>query len=59
MTFDIQNDGAGVRQVYDFWKENLKAGGFKFGARIINYPGGKPGDVGLFFSWPKSALDEA
>lgn len=50
---------AGVRQVYDFWKENLKAGGFKFGARIINYPGGKPGDVGLFFSWPKSALDEA
>jgi hypothetical protein len=50
---------AGVRQVYDFWNDNLKTGGFKFGARIINYPGGKPGDVGLFFSWPKSALDEA
>jgi hypothetical protein len=50
---------AGARQVYDFWKDNLKSGGFKFGARIINYPGGKPGDVGLFFSWPKSALDEA
>jgi hypothetical protein len=48
---------AGVRQVYDFWKEKLKPGGFGFSARIINYPGGKPGDVGLFFSWPKSALD--
>jgi hypothetical protein len=47
----------GVRQVYDYWKTNLKPGGFGFGARIINYPGGIPGDVGLFFSWPKNALD--
>ena len=48
---------SGVHQVYDFWKSNLKAGGFGFGARIINFPDGKPGDVGLFFSWPKSALE--
>ena len=48
---------AGVRLVYDYWKENLKPGGFGFAARIINYPGGKPGDVGLFFSWPKSSMD--
>ena len=48
---------AGVKQVYEYWKENLKPGGFKFSARIINYPGGKPGDVGLFFSWPKSELE--
>jgi hypothetical protein len=48
---------AGVRQVYGFWKTSLKPGGFAFEARIINYPGGKPGDVGLFFSWPKSAMD--
>jgi hypothetical protein len=47
----------GARLVYDFWKEHLKPGGFHFGARIINYPGGKPGDVGLFFSWPKTSLD--
>ena len=47
---------AGVRQVHDFWKTNLKPGGFGFAAQIINYPDGKPGDVGLFFSWPKSAL---
>jgi hypothetical protein len=47
----------GVRKIYDYWKENLKPGGFEFSARIINYPAGKPGDVGLFFSWPKSALE--
>lgn len=42
---------AGFRKVYDLWKQNLKPGGFHFGARIITFPGGKPGDVGLFFSW--------
>ena len=46
---------AGARVVHDYWKANLKPGGFKFSARIINYKEGKPGDVGLFFSWPKSA----
>ena len=46
---------AGVHQVFDYWKANLKPGGFKFQARIINYPGGMPRDVGLFFSWPKDS----
>jgi hypothetical protein len=46
---------SGVHQVFDYWKANLKPGGFKFEARIINYPGGMPGDVGLFFSWPKDS----
>jgi hypothetical protein len=48
---------AGARQVYDFWKQNLRPGGFGFGARVINYPGGMPGDVGLFFTWPKSTME--
>ena len=48
---------AGARQVYTYWKNNLEAGGFKFSARIVSYVDGKPGDVGLFFSWPKSAMD--
>jgi hypothetical protein len=47
----------GVHQVFDYWKANLKPGGFGFAARIINFPGGMPGDVGLFFSWPKSISD--
>jgi len=48
---------AGVREVYTYWKENLKPGGFQFHVRIISYPGGVPGDVGLFFTWPRSALE--
>jgi len=43
----------GARQIYDYWKQNLKLGGFHFSARILNFPNGMPGDVGLFFSWPK------
>jgi hypothetical protein len=45
----------GARQIYDYWRVHLKPGGFGFIARIIDYPGGMPGDVGLFFTWPKSA----
>lgn len=44
---------AGARQVYDYWNRHLRPGGFRFSARIINFPDGKPGDVGLFFSWSK------
>ncbi len=47
----------GARPVYEYWKQNLEPGGFKFSVRIINYVDGKPGDVGLFFSWPKSAME--
>lgn len=47
----------GARPLYDYWKSSLRPGGFSFSARIINYPGGMPGDVGLFISWPKSPLE--
>jgi hypothetical protein len=47
---------AGVRQVFDYWKTNLKPGGFAFSVRIIDFPDGKPGNVGLFFGWSKSGL---
>jgi hypothetical protein len=48
---------AGVREVHAYWKRELAPGGFTFTARIINFPGGMPGDVGLFFAWPKSLDD--
>jgi hypothetical protein len=48
---------AGARPIYDYWKSHLEPGGFSFSARIINYPSGKPGDVGLFFSWPNNAAE--
>ena len=48
---------AGVAKVFDYWKANLRPGGFSFSARIIDYPGGMPGDVGIFFGWPKSSME--
>ena len=44
----------GAQRTYDYWKTHMESVGFKFSARIIDYPGGEPGNVGLFISWPKS-----
>ena len=40
-----------AKRAYEYWDQNLKQHGFKVRARILNYPGGKPGDVGIFLSW--------
>ena len=34
-------------------------GGFGHGARILNFPGGMLGDVGLFVSWPQYSANRA
>jgi hypothetical protein len=41
------------RDVYRWWENKLKPGGFGFAARVISYPDGMPGDVGIFITWPK------
>ena len=48
----------GARLAYDYWKTHMQSAGFRFAARIIDYPDGKPGHVGLFISWPKSLHEE-
>jgi hypothetical protein len=45
---------AGIRRAYELWKHHLRAGGFGFAARVMSYPDGKPGDIGVFITWPKS-----
>ena len=42
------------RKIYDWWERDLAPGGFTFSARVIDFPGGVPGDVGLFIGWPQS-----
>lgn len=37
--------------LYDRWERELKPAGFGLSARIIEYPSGKPGDIGLFLTW--------
>ena len=46
-----------ARRVWEFWRDDLQPRGFRFFVRIISYPDGMPGDVGVFFSWPKELED--
>ena len=38
-------------EIYLRWEQDLKPGGFQLAARVIDFPGGMPGDVGLFLAW--------
>jgi hypothetical protein len=45
---------AGAQPFLAFWRDALRPGGFGLGARVLTFPGGMPGDVGLFVTWPQS-----
>jgi hypothetical protein len=36
---------------YEFWRDHLRPLGFGLKAQFIEYPGGMPGDIGLFITW--------
>lgn len=38
-------------QVFMRWKNELRPRGFHLSARVIDFPGGIPGDIGLFLVW--------
>lgn len=38
-------------EVYLRWSQDLKPHGFHLAARILDFPDGMPGDVGLFLVW--------
>nr|WP_284701240.1 CBS domain-containing protein [Rhodoplanes tepidamans] len=40
-------------RVFLRWKDELRPKGFGLTARIVDFPGGVPGDVGLFLHWGK------
>jgi hypothetical protein len=40
-----------AKEAYEFYQKELRPLGFKLHAEIISYPGGMPGDVGLFLKW--------
>ena len=47
-----ENTLTGVpKEIYEFWKRQLKPRGYHIRYEIIDYPGGMPGDVGIFLSW--------
>jgi CBS domain-containing protein len=38
-------------EMYLRWERDLKPRGFRLGARTLDFPGGLPGDIGLFLIW--------
>jgi hypothetical protein len=38
-------------EMYLRWERELKQRGFHLAARVMEYPGGMPGDIGLFLVW--------
>lgn len=38
-------------EIYLRWERDLKPRGFGIAARVLDFPGGMPGDVGLFLVW--------
>ena len=38
-------------EIYLRWERDLKPRGFGLLARVLEFPSGKPGDIGLFLLW--------
>ena len=39
------------KEIYDFWKRQLQPRGYHLRYETIDYPGGMPGDIGIFLGW--------
>lgn len=39
------------RDIYELWHEHLRPLGYRMRARIVDFPGGIPGDAALFINW--------
>ena len=40
-----------AKRAYDFYVKELRPLGYKLNAEIISFPGGMPGEVGLYLKW--------
>jgi hypothetical protein len=40
-----------AKKAYDFYEKELRPLGYKLFAEIIDFPGGMPGEVGLYLKW--------
>ncbi len=38
-------------QIYEIWERHLRPRGFGLKAYIVDFPDGKPGDVGMYIHW--------
>jgi N-acetylglucosamine kinase-like BadF-type ATPase len=40
-----------AKRAYEFWQKEFEPKGYKLRAQIMDFPGGMPGDVGIFLRW--------
>ena len=40
-----------AKRAYEFYKQELQPQGYRLRAEILNFPNGKPGDVGITLAW--------
>ncbi|HET6520868.1 MAG TPA: hypothetical protein VFG47_13760 [Geminicoccaceae bacterium] len=40
-----------AKRGYEFYEKELRPAGYRIRVQILDYPGGVPGDVGVFLSW--------
>jgi hypothetical protein len=40
-----------AKKAFEFYEKELRPLGFKLHAEIISFPGGMPGEIGLFLKW--------
>ncbi len=39
------------KEIYQLWYKYFRPRGYKLKVQIVDFPGGMPGDVGMFLSW--------
>ena len=39
------------KELFDFWKKHLQSKGYRLRYQIVDWPEGKPGDIGITLSW--------
>jgi hypothetical protein len=42
-----------AKKAYDYFVKELKPLGFKLTAQVLDYPGGKPGRIGMYLGWDR------
>jgi len=45
-----------AKEFFERYETLAKPGGYKLKAMVINFPGGVPGDIGLFLNWAPPAV---
>jgi hypothetical protein len=39
------------KELYAFWQQHLQPRGYRLRVEIVDWPGGKPGDIGITLKW--------